>query len=385
MFHHRRSFRRQRRISSDRFSQPKEFIPTVENSRPQNDAPTVITHSFADFGFLPQLQANIAQKGYSTPTPIQDQAIEPILAGRDLIGIAQTGTGKTAAFLLPSIQKIALDPSQKVLVVVPTRELAVQIDEECLSFTRGMRMTSVLAIGGVSMTMQIRKLSRPVQFVIGTPGRLKDLYLSGYLDFSQYQTIVLDEVDRMCDMGFIEDVRKLISKLPTPRQSLFFSATMPGAVSDIVKSFVSDAVTISIRPSQTKTTIAQDFIKLKGRAKVDVLHDLLIQKGFDKVLVFGRTKWGVEKLNKELRQRGFAVDAIHGNKRQNQRQKALTDFRQNTIQILLATDIVSRGIDVSDITHVINYDAPGTYEDYVHRIGRTGRAQQQGAAITFVE
>lgn len=343
------------------------------------------TNSFASLMIAERLKENILSKGYTTPTPIQDQAIIPILEGKDVVGLANTGTGKTAAFLIPLIHKVYFDRSEKVLVIVPTRELAVQIQDEFKVFTRGMDIFSVLCIGGVGLQQQIHGLRRDHDFVIGTPGRLKDLERQGRLRLNNYRNIVLDEVDRMMDMGFINDMRYIISKLPQTRQSLFFSATMPDAIRSLAHSFLNNPITISVKTQDTTHTVEQDVIKLNGRSKVDVLENLLSQKGFEKVLVFGRTKYGMDKLARILEQRGIRVAAIHGNKNQNQRQRALDMFKSGRVLALLATDVASRGLDIDDVTHVINYDEPSTYEDYIHRIGRTGRANKTGSAITLID
>lgn len=339
---------------------------------------------FSDFKLGEQLQRNIAAHGYVTPTPIQDQAIGFLLEGRDLIGLASTGSGKTAAFLLPLIEKASCNREYKVLIVAPTRELAVQINDEFKQFSRQMNIYSSLCIGGISMGFQMRDLARRPQFVIGTPGRLKDLEKNRGLSFSNFSAIVLDEVDRMLDMGFINDVKYLISKLPETRQSLGFSATMPEDIRVLMHKFLRNPVTVSIASRISVANIEQDVVRTNGKPKIEILHELLIKEGFDKVLVFGRTKWGIEKLIKELEVRGFRVAAIHGNKSQGQRQRALTDFKSNRVKVLLATDIASRGLDIDDVTHVINYDLPESYEGYLHRIGRTARAGKSGTALTFV-
>lgn len=345
-----------------------------------------IKHVFTDFAISSELKHNIVSKGFITPTPIQDQSIPEILNGRDVIGIANTGTGKTAAFLIPIIDKIYKNKHEKALIVAPTRELAMQIENEFRTFSKGMQIYSVLTIGGASMNRQIQELRRGCHVVIGTPGRLKDLIGNRALDLSKFQTVVLDEVDRMVDIGFIKDVQYLISLMPKSRHSLFFSATITDKVDEILKQFVHNPVTVSVKTANTAETIEQDIVKVTdGKLKIDVLHDLLISEGFDKVMVFGRTKWGIEKLTKQLIERGFKAASIHGNKSQGQRQRALSSFKRNEINILLATDVASRGIDVDDVSHVINYDAPETYDDYVHRIGRTGRANKTGKALTFVE
>lgn len=344
------------------------------------------THSFADFEIMGILKQNIENRGYTQPTPIQDQAIEPILQGRDLIGLANTGTGKTAAFLIPLINKICKNRNNRVLIVTPTRELALQINEEIRNFSQNLSVSSTVVIGGTNMNRQIQSLRRNPNFVIATPGRLKDLIQRKVLSLDSFSTFVLDEVDLMVDIGFIHEIKYFISLLPSQRQSLFFSATIPPKVREILEPFVHNPVTVSVKKQETPENIDQDIVKVTDVSKkVDLLHDLLIQEGFEKVLVFGRTKHGLEKLNKHLLTRGFKVGAIHGNKTQNHRQRVLESFKRSEIQVLLATDVAARGLDIENVTHVINYDLPETYEDYIHRIGRTGRANQKGKALTFVE
>ena len=341
---------------------------------------------FSDYNIVDKLKRNITDHGYSVPTEIQEKAIPHILAGQDVIGIANTGTGKTAAFLISLINKCVNDRNQRVLIVVPTRELAIQIGDEFSIFAKGMGIEMVAAIGGANIRRQTYALRHNPHFVIGTPGRLKDLIERRELNLMLFQNIVLDEVDRMVDIGFIRDIKYIVSLLPRVRQSLFFSATVDRNTQDILKSFVTNPVTVSVKHQDTAENIEQDIVRLTGnRAKIDVLHDLLIKPGFDKVLIFGRTKWGMEKLARNLVERGFRAAAIHGNKSQNQRQRALQEFKTNEVKILIATDVASRGLDIEDVTHVINYDAPITYDDYVHRIGRTGRAGKKGIALTFVE
>lgn len=340
---------------------------------------------FNDFNLHETLKQNISICGYSKPTPIQSQAIGPILEGRDVIGLASTGTGKTAAFLIPLIQKIYLNRDQKALIIVPTRELALQINEEFRNLSRNMRLYSAFIIGGTNMRRQIQDLRRNPHLVIATPGRLKDLIERKAIYLEDYSHIVLDEVDLMVDIGFINDIRFFVSLMPKIRQSLFFSATIPAKIQDILRSFVVNPVTISVKIQDTSENVEQDVIRISScESKINQLHDLLIKDGFEKVLIFGRTKHGIEKLNKELEFRGFKVGAIHGNKRQSQRMRVLQSFKQNQIQILLATDVASRGLDIDNVTHVINYDLPQTYDDYIHRIGRTGRAGKTGIALTFV-
>lgn len=343
-------------------------------------------NSFEDFAISTPLKENIIRKNYTQPTPIQDQAIEPILEGQDIIGVANTGTGKTAAFLIPIIDKIFKNRSEKALIIAPTRELALQINEELRSFSRDMKIYSALIMGGANMNRQIHDIQRHPHVVIATPGRLKDLIERQIIYLNDFSIFVLDEVDLMVDIGFIHDIKYFISLLPKVRQSLFFSATISPKVQGIVQSFVNNPITISVKQQDTAENVDQDVVKVVDRSKkIDQLHDLLIQEGFDKVLVFGRTKHEIEKLNKELLFRGFKVGAIHGNKKQGHRQRTLQSFKQNEIQILLATDVASRGLDIDNVTHVINYDVPETYDDYIHRIGRTGRAGNKGTALTFID
>jgi superfamily II DNA/RNA helicase len=345
----------------------------------------VSTHQFSDFDIAPQLKANIITRGYVTPTPIQDQVIPHVLAGKDVVGIANTGTGKTAAFLIPLINKIMKDRTQKVLVIAPTRELATQIEDELRLFSKGLGITSVLVIGGASMGIQIQKLRQRPNFVISTAGRLMDFVDRRMVALRDYNTIVLDEVDRMVDIGFIRDIRTIIGALPSVRQSLFFSATVSGQVSGILSTFTTDPVTISVKVKDTVESVDQNIIRVKSKEeKLSTLHTLLKKAEFSKVLIFGRTKWNVEKLARSLSDSGFSVGSIHGNKSQNQRIRVLTEFKENRLQILVATDVASRGLDISDVSHVINFDEPESYDDYVHRIGRTGRANKGGVALTFV-
>lgn len=342
--------------------------------------------TFSDFKLADKLIRNIRDHSYVNPTQIQEQTIPHLLNGRDVIGIANTGTGKTAAFLIPLVHKVFLNRNERVLVVTPTRELAMQIAEELRFFVKGMDLDIVLCIGGSSMERQEKRLRHNPHFVIGTPGRLKDLIERRRLNLSLFRNIVLDEVDRMVDIGFIRDVKYFISLLPKKRQSLFFSATVSEKVKEILHNFVTDPITISVKQQDTSENVDQDIVRVNGNSnKIDTLHGLLINEGFEKVLIFGRTKWGIEKLTKNLITRGFKAVAIHGNKSQGQRQRALEQFKQNEVRILLATDVASRGLDIDNVTHVINYDAPESYDDYIHRIGRTGRAGKKGIALTFVE
>ncbi|OGH05901.1 MAG: hypothetical protein A2171_00335 [Candidatus Levybacteria bacterium RBG_13_35_9] len=362
---------------------PTHFINQVVSAVAEEKP--VIKYAFSDFLISEQIKTNIKNKGYQSPTPIQDKIIPLILQNKDVIGLANTGTGKTGAFLIPLINKVVYNRSQKVLIVVPTRELAVQIEEEFKIFAKNLNLFSVLCIGGVSISGQTNALRRNPNFVIGTPGRIKDLKKQGKLNLALFSNIVLDEVDRMMDMGFINDIKFIISFLVRERQSMFFSATLPTQASSIAHSFLTNPTTISVKTTEVVGKVEQNVIRIGKRNKLDILNELLEKEGFEKVLIFGRTKWGMEKLYRILLQRGYRVGAIHGNKNQSQRQRAISQFKGNEINILVATDIASRGLDIDDVTHVINFDAPATYEDYIHRVGRTARNEKSGFAITFVE
>lgn len=350
---------------------------------PETDAPEA-THKFTDFGFVGQLEKNIGTKNFIAPTPIQDQSIEHVMNGRDLIGLASTGTGKTGVFLWPMINKAFKDNSQKVLIVTPTRELAMQIASEFHSFSFGMQIYYALCVGGMSIHNQILALKRRPQFVIGTPGRLKDLHNRHLIDYSQFQNIVLDEADRMLDMGFVNEIRDIVRQLPKERQSLFFSATMPPKIKSLTEEFLRNPVVVSIKAGETTENVDQDIVRVSESEKFGKLRDILSQNGFKKVLIFSETKRGVEKLTNNLIDRGHKAASIHGNKRQSQRQKALDQFKRNEVTILVATDVAARGLDIKDISHVINYTIPQTYDNYIHRIGRTGRGASKGIALTFV-
>jgi len=375
----RRPFRGRRQSRSfDPF-----FLIKKAKEKPRLEEMT-IENDFADFQIEKKIKLNIKNKGYLTPTPIQDKTIPLIIKGQDVVGVANTGTGKTAAFLIPLIDKVFKNRNEKVLVITPTRELAAQIEQEFIAIAKGLRIYSTLCIGGVGINRQIQGLRRNPQFVIGTPGRLKDLEQRRILNLRAFTTIVLDEVDRMLDMGFIHDVQHLISFLSDNRQSLFFSATIEGKVKQVMARFLKNPAIVSVKTSIVADNVNQEIVRISGRNKVDVLHDLLIKEGFNRVLVFGRTKWGMEKLAKTLIQRGFKATAIHGNKTQNQRQRALRQFKNGEVKILLATDVAQRGLDIEAVTHVINFDLPETQEDYIHRIGRTGRVDKKGFAITLM-
>lgn len=366
----------------------KKFDPSLFIKKVEEKTATEVykpKHAFTDFAIADQIKDNIIAKGYTNPTPIQDQVIPLILEGKDVIATANTGTGKTAAFLIPLVHKIITKQCTRALIITPTRELALQIQTELKSFAIGTSIKSAICIGGVNIIHQINDLKRNPEFVIGTPGRLKDLESNGDIRFSSFDAIVLDEVDTMLDMGFINDIKYIIAKIPTKRHSLFFSATIHASLKEVMAKFLKNPTMISVKTRQSAESVNQDVIRVAGRDKVDLLHDLLIKPEFKKVIIFLRTKWNVDKLARILRERGFHVATIHGNKSQSQRNSALASFKNNIVHILLATDVVARGIDIDDVTHVINYELPQTPEDYIHRIGRTGRADKVGQAITFVD
>lgn len=343
-------------------------------------------HKFTDFGFVNELQNNITKKGLEHPTAIQDGAIKPILEGRDVIGLANTGTGKTAAFVLPIINRLKTVPSQKVaLIMAPTRELALQIDEQFKIYAQNMKLYSALCVGGTNMQRQIRDLRRRPHVIIGTPGRLKDLMKQRVLKLEFVNTLVLDEADRMLDMGFLPEIKEIIAQLPNERQTLCFSATITPQIQGLLDTMLVDPVTVSVRTRETSEHIEQDVIRTASKdEKIKVLNELLRKDDFEKVLVFGETKYGVQKLADMLTKAGLPAEAIHGNKSQPQRQRALKNFRDGKVGILVATDVAARGLDIPNVSHVINFDTPNNYEDYIHRIGRTGRAGNKGTALTFV-
>ena len=365
------------RIDFNRFINKAVITEEIENFKPE--------HAFQDFAVDERLKKAVIAHGYKEPTPIQDRTIPHILKGADLVGVANTGTGKTAAFLVPLINKVLLNSKELVLIIVPTRELAIQIDQELKAFVRGMKIFSVCCVGGMNINPQISGLRYEHNFIIGTPGRLKDLINRKRINLARINTVVLDEADRMLDMGFIDDMRYVMTETPKNRQTLFFSATISSDIDRFIKEFLTEPVRISVKTQDTAKNVDQDIVHIGHKEKIDVLHDLLNQKDLSKVLIFGRTKHGVEKLSQVLAQRGFKVESIHGDKNHAKRQRALGLFKDDRIKILVATDVAARGLDIADVSHVINYDLPETYDDYVHRIGRTGRGSKKGKALTFVQ
>lgn len=365
-------------INIEKFINKAPAILSAETSAPQT--------SFAELQINPQLKKIIAERGYQHPTPIQEKAIPHILEGKDVIGLANTGTGKTGAFLIPMIHKILGNPQEKLLVVVPTRELAIQIREEFVTLTKGLRINSVVVVGGANIHSQINALRSRHNVVIGTPGRLKDIIQRKHLNLGAFQNVVLDEADRMLDMGFINDIKFLLSLTPPVRQTLFFSATLSSEIESLIQNFLKNPVKISIKTRDTAASVDQDVVRVKkDENKFEVLCHLLAQAHFQKILIFSRTKHGAEKLAKNLLHQGFKAESIHGDKSHNKRQRALKLFKENIVEILVATDVAARGLDIPNVSHVINFDIPATYEDYIHRIGRTGRADKKGSALTFVE
>ena len=388
----RPSFNRNNNFRGGFKSRPRSFGSHIDISRYIKKSEdfvkieeTVTKNNFEDFGFNDILFQNIKAKGYIKPTPIQDQVIPEILANRDVLGIANTGTGKTAAFALPLIDKILKNPNRRMIILAPTRELATQIKQDFRDFTPGLRIYLALAIGGAYIRDQIIDIRRGPHIIIGTPGRIKDLYERRIIDFSKLDTIVLDEVDRMLDMGFIDDIRMILDKIPKTRQTLFFSATVDRKVEGLIDTFLNNPVKISVKTQNSSSHVDQNIVRVERSRKEDTLCQLLSKEDFKKVLVFGATKRMVERLSISLVQKGFNAGAIHGDKAQHQRQQVVKLFKESRIKILVATDVAARGLDIADITHVINYDQPNTYDDYIHRIGRTGRGNCKGFALTFVE
>jgi ATP-dependent RNA helicase RhlE len=362
---------------------PSKF---VQRAKPRDEEQYVAVHAFSDFNLHPVVQNNLKSMGYAQPSAIQDQAIPAGLLGKDVVGIANTGTGKTAAFAVPVLNRLLTDQRSKAIILAPTRELAQQIEEQCRKIAKGSGLNGALLIGGVAMGPQLQDLKRNPRIIIGTPGRIKDHLERRSLSLDDCNIIVLDEVDRMLDMGFVNDIRDILGRTNSNKQSLYFSATMDARVSAIIEGFSRDPVQITVKSGETSDNVEQDVITFNTTSeKIDKLHDLLIQGTTAKALVFDDTHRSVERLSKELEARGFSADSIHGGKSQAQRQRVLKRFKDSQINVLVATDVAARGLDVSDITHVVNYSLPQSYDDYVHRIGRAGRAGRIGYALTFVE
>ncbi len=347
---------------------------------------------FSSFNLLPSILANLTKKGYKTPTPIQEKSIPHLLNGADLLGIAQTGTGKTAAFALPildrlSRKKIKVRPSRtRVLILTPTRELASQINDSFIAYGNGMGLSSTVIFGGVGERPQIQAMSRGIDVVIATPGRLLDLMSYNHVQFDQLEVFVLDEADRMLDMGFFNDVKKIIAKLPKEKQTLLFSATMPNDIASLANTLLNKPIRVEITPQATTVEKVEQRLNWVTKTnKPSLLKNILKEKNIKSALVFTRTKHGADRVVKHLDSVEIKAAAIHGNKSQGAREKALDDFRSGRLRVLIATDIAARGIDVPGVSHVINYDIPNDPASYVHRIGRTARAGRTGIAISFCD
>lgn len=366
------------RIDIQRFISPAEKIEEEIVHTP--------THLFADFGFIPELTASIKRRGFTTPSPIQDKAIPASLAGQDVLGVADTGTGKTAAFLLPIINSLLLNRKQKALILAPTRELALQIEKEFKAFaTREMKLFSVALVGGAPLHPQRSELQRGVHIAIGTPGRVGDMIERGHLKLDSIAHIVLDEVDQMLDMGFVNEITTILNNIPKNSQKYFFSATIEPKVKALIDTFLTDPLRIILKTRDTSKNVDQNIIRTNGNStKIQTLCELLKKPELTKTIIFAETKRDVQKLSEELLNRGHKAGSLHGDKRHRERVRILDDFKKNQINILVATDVAARGLDVSDISHVINYEIPKTYDTYIHRVGRTGRANKKGFALTFV-
>ncbi|HFA48588.1 MAG TPA: DEAD/DEAH box helicase [Bacteroidetes bacterium] len=350
--------------------------------------------TFQELDLVEPILRALKEEGYETPTPIQQQAIPHCIKGRDLLGCAQTGTGKTAAFAIPVLQNLSAKPIEKhrrdkkikALVLTPTRELAIQIGDSFKAYGRHMRLSGIVIFGGVSQKPQVERLRRGIDILVATPGRLLDLMNQGFINLGDIEIFVLDEADRMLDMGFIHDVKKVIKAIPQKRQTLFFSATMPKEIASLASHILTDPVSVAVAPiSSTAEKVEQAVYFVDKRKKRHLLLHLLENPEITSALVFSRTKHGANRIAKELSKRGVNAAAIHGNKSQTARQRALKDFKDGRIRVLVATDIAARGIDVENLSHVINFDLPNISETYVHRIGRTGRAGASGIALSFCD
>ena len=371
---------------SGAFRERIDYSRFIKKAEVHIEKPYESTHTFLDFNFNEQLQKNILRKGFAIPRPIQDQAIPSVLANKDVFGLANTGTGKTAAFLLPLIERISKNRSEKVLIMAPTRELAMQIDSDFRELSFGLGIFSVAPVGGMPIMRQIREIERGVSFIIGTPGRIKDLINRKVLNLSHCHAVVLDEADRMLDMGFRDEMVYIISKTPKEgRQTLFFSATLSPEIKKLTSEFLREPVFVSVISGETSKNIDQDVVRTRSKEeKLDKLHDILNEEKSHKVLIFCERKHSVDDLTKELTKLGFKVGCIHGDKRSRERIRTLESFKKDQISILIATDVAARGLDIPDVSHVINYDIPQTHDTYVHRIGRTGRSGKKGNALTFI-
>lgn len=362
---------------------PSQFIN--KNPVEVKEEVYVPKNKFSTFDLNGKLVKTIRDMGIETPSPIQDQVIPEILDGHDVIGIAETGTGKTAAFLVPIIEKTLKEYDRQTLILAPTRELAIQIQDEFRKLTKDFKLYSTVCVGGTSIRPQIQSLRKKNHFVIATPGRILDLINQRKYDPSHVTTVVLDEADRMLDMGFIKDMRDILSLTPEDRETLFFSATMNKDAEKMVDDFMKNPITISVKKKDVTNSIQQDVVPHSQNDKFETLCKLFESDELKRVIIFGAMKHSVEKLSKELTKHGIGAESIHGNKTHPQRQRSLAKFKSGNARVLVATDVAARGIHVDNVSHVINYDLPNTFEDYVHRIGRTGRGTKRGQALTFVQ
>jgi ATP-dependent RNA helicase RhlE len=362
-----------------------DFDLFIKKAKPTTVEEFKATKTFVEHGLHEHLIGALHDKNYITPTPIQDKAIPFLLAGRDLIGIANTGTGKTAAFLLPLIHKTLSKMDRRVLILAPTRELVLQIEGEIKGLTQNSKILSTTIVGGMPITRQIESLKKARHFIVGTTGRTLDLISQRKIDLSTFDAIVLDEMDQMLDMGFLKDIKKILAGSKKNRHLLFFSATMDPSIEKVAFELLTDPVQVSVKVGQTTDNVEQDVVEYgPNEDKIAILADMLQMPEVTKALVFENTKHGVKKIEKTLLAKGISVVAIHGNKNQNQRQKALDDFKTGRCNILLATNVAARGLDIPQVSHVFNITLPQSREDYIHRIGRTGRAGNTGFAFTFV-
>lgn len=397
-----RSYSDQNNRSSNRSGRPAHtrgsgsrgrarVMPTFDPTQFINTNPTEYSeevyepqHRFKDFNLDQRMLRTLAAMGISTPSPIQDQVIEHILDGKDVVGLAETGTGKTAAFLIPLIELKKQNIKSPTLILTPTRELALQVDSELKKLAKSFRFYSTVCVGGTNIGPQIRQLSRPNQFIIGTPGRIKDLIDRGKIPTEKITSVVLDEADRMLDMGFIHDMKQILGELPEQRHTLFFSATMDDKTKELVNDFMKHPVMVSVKKKDVTDSIMQDVVRFNPDKKFETLVDLLAGEEYQRIIIFTEMKHLANRLGNDLNRAGIKAESIHGNKNHNQRQRSLNAFKSGNARVLVATDVAARGIHVDNVSHVINYDLPHTFEDYVHRIGRTGRGSERGQALTFV-
>ncbi len=379
----RRSFGGARKSFGKSIPKERYISKTVETFT--ESSPKYIGIKFSELNLNSSLYKNVTEKGYLESTEIQAKSIPAILEGKDLVGISSTGSGKTAAFLIPMVNMILQNPENHLLVVAPTRELAEQIKKEALTLIKSTFIRVELVVGGENMFRQIQSLRKDPSIIVGTPGRLLDHIKRGTLKPSVFNKVVIDEVDRMLDMGFIKDIREIYSKLSSQKQTLFFSATLNPEVKRIISGMSANYITVEISQNKPAASVYQDIIEFEDKThKIELLHKLLLQPEVKKSIVFIETKRYVDFVEAELEKRGVRVGSIHGDKTQGRRKSIIQRYRSNEIKVLIATNVAARGLDISDISHVINYDEPQTFDEYIHRIGRTGRNGNTGFAFTFV-